>query len=250
MNVLMNLPALIVSILILMDSAREPRSVATYEPIAVLELFTSQGCSSCPPADRLLNEIITEAAAKKQQVYGLSFHVDYWDRLGWKDPYSNRQFSNRQRQYARQFASKGIYTPQDVLNGQQEFVGSNRQKLQTLLTESLRKPATVAVSLSLSTQKPDALTIAYRLKGGFEDTVLNVALVSKSTETTVIRGENAGRRLVHNNVVRTLQTVPAAASGRITLSIPADFDQTKGAIIAYVQSRQGLAITGANQLNL
>ncbi|RRB00910.1 DUF1223 domain-containing protein [Larkinella rosea] len=250
MKALLNCSTLAVCCLALIGASPEQRLNAGYEPVAVLELFTSQGCSSCPPADKLLNEVITEANSKNQHVYGLSFHVDYWDRLGWKDPYSNRQFSNRQRQYARQFAAKGVYTPQEVVNGKTEFVGSNRQRLQSSLAESLSQPATVAISLALSVQKPEAVTVAYKLKGGFQDAVLHVALVSKSTETTVSRGENAGRKLEHRNVVRTLETVPASESGNITLSLPADFDRSKGSIIAYAQARQGLLITGAHKLDL
>ncbi|GAB3337812.1 hypothetical protein GCM10027299_49350 [Larkinella ripae] len=246
MKILLNLSALITSGLLLLNAGSEP----LYEPVAVLELFTSQGCSSCPPADKLLNEAVTEANTNHQHVYGLSFHVDYWDRLGWKDPYSNRQFSDRQRRYARQFAAKGIYTPQGVVNGKTEFVGSNRQRLQTSLASSLRQPARVAIALAISAQKPESLAVSYSLKGGFDDAVLNVALVSKSTETTVIRGENAGRKLEHRNVVRTLQTVYATQSGHVTISLPPDFDRSKGAVIAYVQERQGLLITGASQLNL
>lgn len=250
MKGLLNLSILAIFCLTRIGAAPEQRSEATYEPIAVLELFTSQGCSSCPPADKLLNEVITEANSKNRRVYGLSFHVDYWDRLGWKDPYSNVQFSNRQRQYARQFAAKGVYTPQEVVNGKTEFVGSNRQRLQTSLAASLHQPATVAIALSLPTQKPETLTVAYSLKGGFQNAVLHVALISKSTETTISRGENAGRKLAHSNVVRNLQTVPATESGRVTLAVPEDFDRTQGAVIAYVQARQGLAVTGASKLDL
>lgn len=82
------------------------------KPIAVVELFTSQGCSSCPPADRLLTEVSKQAMASGQAVYALSFHVDYWDRLGWRDPYSDARYTTRQQQYARRFKLETTYTPQ------------------------------------------------------------------------------------------------------------------------------------------
>jgi len=110
-------------------------------PVAVIELFTSQGCSSCPPADKLLTETVNRAKAGQQSVYALSFHVDYWNRLGWSDPYSDARYSARQRQYARQLNTATIYTPQAVINGRQEFVGSNRTRLNTLLADALKHPA-------------------------------------------------------------------------------------------------------------
>ena len=98
----------------------------TGTPFAVVELFTSEGCSSCPPADNLLGEIVKDAQKGQQRVYCLSFHVDYWNSLGWRDPYSDPAFSRRQREYARAFESVQVYTPQMVVNGSTGFVGSDR----------------------------------------------------------------------------------------------------------------------------
>src|SRR5437899_2881738 len=92
----------------------------------VVELFTSQGCSSCPAADKNLAEIIEKAEANGQQVIGLSFHVDYWNYIGWKDPYSKAEFTERQRKYALRMNSENIYTPQMIVNGESEFVGSDK----------------------------------------------------------------------------------------------------------------------------
>ena len=97
------------------------------KPFVVVELFTSEGCSSCPPADELLSEIV-DGRYENTDVIGLSFHVDYWDYIGWKDPYASRDFTNRQRIYAEKLRSHQLYTPQMVVNGKHEFVGSNRQQ--------------------------------------------------------------------------------------------------------------------------
>lgn len=102
--------------------------------VAVVELFTSEGCSSCPPADKLLRTI----QAESKDVYVLSYHVDYWDRLGWKDPFSQAAFTERQRDYAQQFNLESIYTPQVVINGVKEFVGSDEQRLRSILTQKIR----------------------------------------------------------------------------------------------------------------
>lgn len=226
------------------------KSTAGYAPVAVLELFTSQGCSSCPSADRLLTETLSEAAKTNKNIIGLSFHVDYWDRLGWKDPFSSHAYTQRQYQYSTHFAQNGVYTPQEVLNGRQEFVGSNRSKQVSALKEALSQPATVGVLVTAGAPKNNKLTISYQLYGDLTDAVLNVALVSKTTETTVQRGENAGRKLAHDNVVRAFQTIPAATRGTLSVLMPTDYNPGNGAIVAYVQARQTLAVRGAALVNL
>ncbi|MEO1256072.1 MAG: DUF1223 domain-containing protein, partial [Bacteroidota bacterium] len=100
----------------------------------MIELFTSEGCSSCPPADRLLSSVINNTD-KNVEVLGLSFHVDYWDYIGWKDPYASKAYSTRQRVYGRKFQNRSIYTPQMIVNGKHEFVGSNRNALNQSLSD-------------------------------------------------------------------------------------------------------------------
>lgn len=223
---------------------------ATYAPVAVLELFTSQGCSSCPSADRLLTETLAAATKSNKNIIGLSFHVDYWDRLGWKDPFSSHAFTQRQYQYSAHFNQNGVYTPQEVLNGQQEFVGSNRIKQSSLLKTALSTPATADIQLTAGTPKDNQLMVTYQLEGDLSNAVLNVAVVSKTTETTVQRGENAGRKLMHDNVVRAFQTVPVSPKGTVPLTLPNDFNAHNGAVVAYVQSQQTLAVRGATKVNL
>ncbi len=223
---------------------------AKYGPIAVVELFTSEGCSSCPSADRLLTETLTEAAKSNRNVIGLSFHVDYWDRLGWKDPFSRHAFTQRQYAYGERFGLSGVYTPQEVLNGQQEFVGSNRAKQSSLLQAALSQPATAGVELTVSAPSARTRTVNFQLDGELANAVLNVALVSKTAVTTVLGGENAGHKLAHNNVVRDFRTVTASANGSVTLTFPDGFDPANGAVVAYVQGQQRLEIRGASQLNL
>lgn len=222
----------------------QPRTNAPNPPVAVVELFTSQGCSSCPPADRLLAEVSKQAAERGQALYALSFHVDYWDRLGWRDPFSNRQYTARQQQYARHFKLETVYTPQAVLNGKREFVGSNRAQLTSLLIDALREPAPVGVKLA-TTRQGRTITVNYTLSGTLSGALLNVALVSQSASTVVSRGENAGHTLTHNNVVRVFATLPAAESGQTTLLAPAGFDPAHGAVIAYVQRANSFVTLGA-----
>jgi hypothetical protein len=161
----------------------------------VVELFTSQGCNSCPPADAFLGEL-----AKRPEVLALSLHVDYWDYIGWKDPFAQPAFTARQRDYQRVLAQRYIYTPQMVIDGHLQGVGSERSKVDGLIAKAVRqRAATNAPSLS---RDGDAV----RIEGG-QVTPGSAASVWLATyepvhHTPVKRGENAGRTLPNYNVVR------------------------------------------------
>ncbi len=209
-----------------------------FAPVAVLELFTSQGCSSCPPADVLLNKIITENHAEK--IFGLSFHVDYWNRLGWADPYSSEVYTKRQYQYSSNFTT-GVYTPQVVVNGTNEYVGGNKVASATAIKTALSKPATVAIDLTLTGNK-----LSYHLSGQYANAVLNFAVVQNEASNYVKRGENSGRELKHNNVVLSLNSQKASTdSGEIQLMLP----ENASKIIVYAQ-RKNEAVLGASQIEI
>ena len=112
-----------VFVFLLISGVMVSHAEETKEPFAVLELFTSEGCSSCPPADRLLSEMVQQARSSNPRIIPLEFHVDYWNYLGWVDPFSERRFSQRQREYGQAFQSSTVYTPQVIVNGKEEFGG-------------------------------------------------------------------------------------------------------------------------------
>jgi hypothetical protein len=119
-----------------------PALRASAAGVAVVELFTSEGCSSCPPADDILVDIAREARQSKRAIYPLAFHVDYWDQLGWKDPFGSAAYSRRQDDYVAAFGGEGPYTPQMVVNGRVGFVGSRREQAQREIARALEQPAT------------------------------------------------------------------------------------------------------------
>ncbi|MDW3648707.1 MAG: DUF1223 domain-containing protein [Bacteroidia bacterium] len=217
---------------------------------AVLELFTSEGCSSCPPADRLLSDVITDAEEKGLQVYALSFHVDYWNRLGWKDPYSSAVFSERQRNYARTLQSN-VYTPQLVVNGKDEFVGSNRTKAAMSIKKALDAPVK---NLSIDFESKlmgDQLSFTYKSGDKMEGKVLNVALVESDLSQNVSRGENRGRLLKHDNVVRAFESLELdALMGRGSLQLPEDFNLAKAKLIVYAQDKLTREVVLAQAIEL
>jgi hypothetical protein len=227
-------------------------NVSTASGAVVVELFTSQGCSSCPPADAALMQIASTAKTRDLPVYVLSFHVDYWNRLGWKDPYSSPDYSNRQRAYAKATGSSRIYTPQMIVGGKTEFVGSDKAKAHATITKLLDQPQQSKVILDLVKGSTDGgsnanrVTAQYRITGLVEGLLLNVALVQTSKPNMVPEGENAGRELSHVNVVRSFEYITLTqATGSVELTLPNDFDASTAMIIAYVQDPRSLAVTGA-----
>ncbi len=220
-----------------------------FQPIAVIELFTSQGCSSCPPADELLTKTIQEDKGKS--IYALSFHVDYWDRLGWKDPFSDMLYSQRQYDYVRQMQLNSAYTPQMVVNGQREFVGSNASNLKAALSQALKTNAEANFSNLVAVKKGEEWEVTYKIDGDFQNKKLNIALVSEQEITKIKRGENSGRTLQSNNVVRNFESIPPSANGTFTIDQSASSgNDGKQAIVVYLQDKNTLKITAAGRVAL
>ncbi|GAB4045961.1 DUF1223 domain-containing protein [Spirosoma litoris] len=218
------------------------------QPVVVLELFTSQGCSSCPPADKALQDITQQATRSGQTVYGLSFHVDYWNRLGWQDPFSAKQFTDRQRQYDKSLNSQ-TYTPQLVINGRQQVVGGQRGRIEQAIQTIQKQSASDFVGVDGSVRH-DAkqVNVSYSLSSSGPYRI-NVALVQKEAHTTVKNGENGGRTLVNMNVVREFKSIDEAKkSGNTTLTLPAGLTADQTAVLVYVQRIDNGQIVGAKQL--
>src|SRR5580698_9549864 len=161
---------------------------------AVLELFTSEGCSSCPPADELMAEIQKESKGKA--VYILAYHVDYWNNQGWKDSFSSAAYSKRQVQYGDWLNQPQIYTPQLIINGKAEFVGSDESAIRSAISKQLAtKPAD---TLTLQAQQYNgALKVQYKVTKAIKGSDLLIAIIQKAAQSEVGGGENTGRTLSH-----------------------------------------------------
>lgn len=226
-------------------NSRVPAKVKTdNKGFAVVELFTSEGCSSCPPADELVARIEKESVNKP--VYILAFHVDYWNRLGWKDVFSDAAYSKRQQDYAGYLHLQSVYTPQIVVNGKTEFVGSEESTLRNAIRNSLQKAPASRLLLNVSKETAGQASLSYSTEGADKNSVLLIALVQKEAQTKVERGENGGRTLSHVQIVRKLQQVPLSAnSGQTNVVLPAGFDQQNWEIIGFLQNTSNGAVTGA-----
>lgn len=211
-----------------------------YKPVAVLELFTSEGCSSCPPADRLLPQL----AQLDSNVFPLSFHVDYWNRLGWTDPFSNEDYTERQRNYVQQLHLESAYTPQLVVNGEYEMVGSDRNEAVSAIHKALQEKAPVQLTVADVNLNNDQLGFTVHTAGDIANTNIVAALVQRSATMDVKAGENRGAQLSHTNVVRTMLMKKVAANDSFQLSVPAGLTGN-WQLIVYAQRTKDLHITGA-----
>lgn len=236
--------------LCLLAGCSAARAAAPSEPgFAVVELFTSEGCSSCPPADAVLADITREAAGRP--VYTLSFHVDYWNDLGWRDPYSATWASQRQRAYAAALGGQGVYTPQLVIDGRDAFIGSHEREASASIERALATPRRARLHLDAE-RMPDHADVHYRLSAAPPaDSVLRVALVEPEAQGTVRAGENAGRVLRHVHVVRAFVTSPlTAADGHVSIAWPRELSAGQREqlfVVAFVQARTTLQIDAASR---
>ena len=212
---------------------------------AVVELFTSEGCSSCPAADETVAKLLSKNI---ENVYILAYHVDYWNKLGWKDPFSKAAYSQRQNQYAAKFDLNSVYTPQVIVNGSSEFVGSDENKLTTSVENNLDKQSAQNISIT-TTRSNNTVTINYDIDAS-ESVLLNLALVQPEATTSVKRGENGGRTLHHVNIVRALKTIDATGKGSVTIEIPTELSGVTLQLIAYTQSKKNFEILGADKKSI
>jgi hypothetical protein len=219
---------------------------------AVVELFTSEGCSSCPPADELIAR--TQREDKDLPVYILAFHVDYWDRQGWKDVFSNAAFTDRQRVYAQWFRLSSVYTPEVVVNGRKEFVGSDAASLRGAIREGLQQTGGVTLALSGLRLNGGRLDWQYKLAGigsagAREHLSLVAAVVEGNAVTKVKGGENSGRTLSHVQIVRTIrsQLLDGKNAGSGFLDWPAGMNAGEGEVIAFLQDQEDGRIIAATR---
>ncbi|WPU97292.1 DUF1223 domain-containing protein [Mucilaginibacter sp. cycad4] len=215
---------------------------------ALVELFTSEGCSSCPPADELLAKIQKETQGKP--VYILAYHVDYWNSLGWKDVFSHAMFSKRQKEYS-YYLNAQVYTPQVVVNGKTEMVGSDEPVLREAISGALAIVQTAQVSLQAQ-QNGDKLTVNYELTGGSTNQQLLIAVVQKTAISKVDRGENSGRTLSHAQIVRDLKTVALnqAKKGQTTINLPKGFAPQGWEVVGFIQDKANGEILTATKMAL
>lgn len=218
------------------------------KPFVVLELFTSEGCSSCPPAYEVMERTLERAREDNKNVMLLDFHVDYWNNPAWTDPYSSKANSDRQRRYSKVlFPEVGLYTPQLIVNGRKEIVGSDEVKVHRSVKTALDSGYTVELNIKKAEERGDSVVLEYEVSEIPENAMLNLALVQHEAKTAVTGGENAGRTLTHYNVVRSFSAIPLDArrgrTGIAKAGLPGGETYT---LVAYVQNPGSMQIFAAD----
>lgn len=217
-------------------------STITDTGFVVMELFTSQGCSSCPPADAIL---ALYANKKDKRIIPLAFHVDYWNHLGWIDSFSSSINSQRQRDYAEKFNLGTIYTPQLVINGRKQLIGSDLKKIEVIVKDLLKYKASVTIDATVGKINNHKIQVNYIVSKIFSNTSIHAVLVQQVATTEIISGENRGLELTNCNVVRNFKSSQLKGlSGNIILQMPFENISAKYQVIVFVQDNTSGQIYG------
>jgi len=228
----------------------------------IVELFTSEGCSSCPAADRLLARLEQTQPVPGAQVIAIEEHVDYWNQLGWTDPFSSPQYRARQNDYAMAFHASNIYTPQMVVNGSVEFVGSDMNRAyHEIGTAAQAETTRIELATAPNAKDSDLLDLSMRLASPktakLRDSSIYLAITENNLATLVARGENAGHTVRHSAVVRSFGVIgkvdakgPNIGQVVSTLRLPHEWKRQNLRAVVFVQERESLHITGASAIDL
>ena len=221
------------------------------KPVLV-ELFTSEGCSSCPPADRVLAQLEAEQPNKNAEIITLALHVDYWDNIGWKDQFSSALYSQRQNVYGQAFKIGQIYTPQMVVDGEKQFVGSNLSEANKAITESAKdEKANVELASAENNLKVKISDIP-----NHENASVFLAIAEDNLSTSVKGGENSGRKLDHTSVVRELKSIGSVTARQnsfdnsVAVQLQPEWKKENLKFVVFVQENSTRRILGVNRINL
>jgi hypothetical protein len=239
------LAALVIGAAVL--ASAPPEAARAVEAGTVVELFTSQGCSSCPPADALLGRL-----AERGDVIALTMAVDYWDYLGWKDTFASPSYTMRQHAYARQRGDSQVYTPQMVFNGRTHAVGSHAAVVETAIAEQAAGDAAERVAVTLSADQHDIMVKVgpFQGAGAAPEATVWLLLTTRSAEVEVARGENGGRKLTYYNVVRMMMPIGQWNGAALEIALPqADLLEGYDGCTAILQINGTGPILGAAQID-
>jgi hypothetical protein len=232
--------------------AQNAKPATAVDRVVLVELFTSEGCSSCPPADALLRQVNGTQTAAGQLIVGISEHVTYWNSLGWSDPFSSSLYTDRQNAYGERFHLDGVYTPQMVINGTEQIVGSDRAAFaRSIQKEEEQRPRISLRILSISVVG-NTLSVSFSTSGEVpaQGADLIAVLADDSDRSTVLHGENSGQTLAHVSVARSISRVArvqAAGERTVQIQIPSSFQASqKHHLILFAQAPVNGRVLGAD----
>ena len=224
--------------------------VFAVENPVVVELFTSEGCSSCPPADALLVKLSQMDGTKGPEVIVLGEHVDYWNHIGWTDRFSSHEFTVRQQEYAQHFGLESTYTPQMVIDGQQQVLGSDANGVARDIESALKKAKPAVVSVS----RVGGNGYQVSVKADNEKGKVYLAVTEDGLSSEVKGGENGGRTLHHAGVVRELRSIGSLSKGefqkKVDVPLQRDWNPANLKLVIFLQQGDAGPILGAISLRL
>lgn len=228
---------------------RQP-DTALYAPTVMIELFSSEGCSSCPLADAFMKEILDITDSFNTSVYVADFHVDIWNKGGWADPFSDSLYSKRQKNYTVVLYKPQLYTPMAVINGIEIWPGTAKPEIGKTLRQVMTKPSHHFIRNQASVnEEGDQLTLAHTIWGNYDSCVLQVAIVQKEVKSAVGGGENAGKTLTHHDVVKIFRTFPVYTDKELNhIPIPKGMDLSQYRVLSYLQHQRTGEIFASDQV--
>ncbi len=241
------------------ENAPDPKLISDVKrtPI-IVELFTSEGCSSCPPADGNLSMLVESQPVAGAEIIGLSEHVDYWNRLGWTDPFSSGQFSGRQGEYSQYFKRDDVYTPQMIVSGQREVGGGDMRGALKQIADAAREPQG-QISIEIGKQSGNVISVKVepanlpKISSG-DSAIVLLAVTENNLTSNVANGENGGRRLKHSAVTRYLQNIGNFGNESKNLlaevTLGRDWKRENLSVVAFVQETGSRKILGAGKIDL
>jgi hypothetical protein len=239
----------ILSCVLVIAACMLPLSLAGESPV-VVELFTSEGCSSCPPADALLVKLSQMEGPGLPQVIVLGEHVDYWNGIGWKDRFSSREFTERQQDYAQHFGLSSPYTPQMVIDGQKQLVGNNASEV----GHDIDAAAKVEKAAKITVARVNGSAYQVSVQSGAGNGKVFLAVTEDALSTDVKGGENGGRTLHHAGVVRELRSIGSLSNGqfekKVDVPIQREWNPANLKLVVFLQQGESGPIVGATSLRM
>jgi len=232
----------------IVPQTNQAANTTAIQPFAVVEIFTTEGCSNCPPAYKVVEKVLETANKYQLQVILLDFHVDYFNDP-WVDPYSSPLYTERQENYGKVFPKAGVFTPQMIVNGSEAMLASNSKMVHAAIDKALNTMQVSRITIQDAKRDKDGyVKVHFTTENIPGDSMITIALVQKKVVQKVPSGENAGATLTHHNVVRSLQLVKAKDE-KVSITLPSTSvsDSTVYQVIAFRQTLPTMNITAADQ---
>jgi hypothetical protein len=220
-------------------------------PTVLVELFSSEGCSSCPAADAFLMELLSIADSVQAPVFCLDYHVDIWNKSGWVDRFSDTSFSRRQREYMIKNKQQALFTPMMFVNGSGALPGNEKKAVSKLINENMRmRPMASLVTKAGYIEETNMLIVDFDIEGRIDSCSLQLVLAYKEIKSNITAGENIGQTLVHHHTAKYWEEVPlnGTKKGRIEIQLPVDVPVTQLMLVSFVQHQPTWKIYATDQL--